>query len=106
MPKGLRLTKKDYEIVLKYYDLPYKKSDKAKDIKTKAEKVLSDKLCRCIKRVTKKRKTKNENIAIPICKKSILLSKGFTDSGFKCKKSRSITLKRKNKNLRKTKKSN
>ena len=26
MPKGLSLTKKEYEVVLNYYNLPYKKS--------------------------------------------------------------------------------
>jgi hypothetical protein len=94
MPKGLSLTKKEYEVVLNYYNLPYKKSDNARNIKQKAEKVLADKLCRCIKKVSRKRRTKSENRSIPICKKSILLSKGLTDAGFKCKKSRSIKIRK------------
>lgn len=102
MMKGLRLTKKDYEIVLNYYKLPYKKNDKAKNIKEKAEKVLSDKLCKCIKKVSGKRRTKNENAAIPICKNAVLITKGLTDRGFKCKKTRSIKLKRSTKNYQKT----
>lgn len=109
MLKKLRLTRKDYETVLKYYKLPFKQGEKAGSIKVRAEKVLADKLCRCIKRVTKKSRSTNEQRSIAICKKSVLQKKGLTDVGFKCRKNASITLRKirgsnKNKNNRTTRK--
>lgn len=106
MKKNLRLTRKDYETVLNFYNVSYKKTDKLKQIKQKGEKILSDKLCRCIKKVTKKLNSKNENRPIAICKKSILLSKGITDINFKCRNKRSITLKKRNLNNKKTLRNN
>lgn len=111
MAKKLRLTRKDYETVLKYYKLPFKQSEKASSIKVRAEKVLADKLCRCIKRVTKKSRSTNEQRSIAICKKSVLQKKGLTDVGFKCRKSTTISLRKtggshkskNNRTIRKTK---
>jgi hypothetical protein len=53
----------------------------------------SQKFCNCIKAVIRKsRKPLSENIAIPICVKSVLQTRGRTLRRFKCgKKPRVIT---------------
>ena len=51
-----------------------------------AEKILSDKLCRCIKSVNKKGALDNEPRSIGICTKTIFNNKGLTRGKFKCKK--------------------
>lgn len=93
MPKTL--TKKDYEAVLNYYAVPIKKGERLESIRKKAEDILSNKLCRCIKKVVEKPHTDGEKRAIAICKKGVLHKKGLTDSGFSCKQKRGITLKKK-----------
>ena len=45
------------------------------DIKTLAEDLLANKLCRCIKEVTTKNKKENEVEAIKICRNSVLHKK-------------------------------
>ena len=45
------LTKSDYEKILNYYNIPFSTSDSSKQIKSKAEEILADKLCKCIKKV-------------------------------------------------------
>lgn len=76
------LTKKDYTKILNYYDLPIPK--KYSQIKTKAENVLANKLCRCIKKVGSIR---DEKKGIGICTRSIFKKKGLIRRDFKCKKS-------------------
>lgn len=92
MPK--KLTRKDYETILNYYKIPFSRNDKLISVRKQAEDILSSKLCRCIKRITKKKHPDGEKRAIPICKKTILHKKKLTDSGFTCKKSKSIKLRR------------
>lgn len=107
-----KLTTKDYETILNYYKIPFDKL-KNKTIKQKATRLLSEKLCRCIKKVSNKsrksrksrknnykirigtRKIKeSENRAIAICKTNVLNKKGLTDKGFKCRKGVSIKLRK------------
>lgn len=76
------LTKKDYVKILDYYDLPVPK--KHSQIKTKAENVLANKLCRCIKKVGSIR---DEKKGIGVCTRSIFKKKGLVRRDFKCKKS-------------------
>ena len=76
-----RLTRKDYETILHHYGVAYGPKDKLPAIKKQAVDILSTKLCRCIKKVD----SGNESRSIPICKRSVLHSKGLTDSGFSCK---------------------
>ena len=92
-----KLTKQDYISVLKFYkkDIP----NSYHKIKDEAEKLLSDKLCKCIKSVGKK-----EDVAIPICKKSVVERKGFKVNKFTCKNKKTIKLTKEKKN--KTRKSN
>ena len=96
-----RLTRKDYETILSHYDVPFKNSDELKKVRAKAEEILRDKLCRCIKRVKNGKHPDGEKRAIPICKKSVLHRRKVTDSGFSCKK-KTIRLRRRGGTRRKT----
>jgi len=84
------LTNNDYKKILEYYNKPIPKSKRL--LKSQAEKILVNKLCRCIKKIDKK----NEVRAIGICTKTIFNNKGFTRGKFTCKKKQTITIKKKN----------
>jgi hypothetical protein len=103
------LTNKDYIDILSFYKLTIPKSKRL--IKKKAENIISDKLCRCIKTVQKKltNNTSNTNNsiklpeakAIGICTKAIFNNKGFTRGKFKCKKNTTVKFRHTNKNKNK-----
>jgi len=76
----------DYIQILNYYNLPIPKSKKL--IQAEAEKILSLKLCKCIKKVDAT--AKNEPKAIGICTKTIFNRKGLTRGKFKCKEKRYV----------------
>uniref|UniRef100_A0A6C0DIP3 Uncharacterized protein n=1 Tax=viral metagenome TaxID=1070528 RepID=A0A6C0DIP3_9ZZZZ len=82
--KKTNLTSKDYIHILEYYDINIPKSKRL--LEKEAEKLLSDKLCRCIKSVNGKGNIANEQRSIGICTKSIFNNKGLTRGKFKCKK--------------------
>ena len=82
------LTTNDYKQIIEYYDKPVPKS--ARLIKAAADKILAQKLCRCIKKVEKKVKSASEGRAIGICTKTIFNSKGITRGKFKCKGKQSV----------------
>ena len=82
------LNNNDYTQILEYYHKPIPKSRLL--LKKNAEKVLSEKLCRCIKKLD----PVNEARSIGICTKTILNKKGYTRGKFKCKGKRSITIKK------------
>lgn len=82
------LTNKDYKQILDYYNKPIPNSKRI--LKINAEKILAEKLCKCIKKL----ETVNEKRSIGICTKTILNRKGYTRGKFKCNKNRSITLKK------------
>ncbi len=87
------LTKTDYLKILQYYDISIPK--KLVHIKSKAESVLANKLCRCIKKVS----PANEARGIGICTRSIFNKKGLVRGSFKCRKSvKHVTIKKKRKN--------
>jgi hypothetical protein len=89
------LTNKDYTKILEYYNISLPKSKRI--LKQKAEKILAEKLCKCIKKID----PINEAKSIGICTKTIINNKGFTRGNFQCKKKQTITLKKivkKNKN--------
>lgn len=92
------LTNNDYKHILEFYKKPIPKSKRL--LKIQAEKLLTSKLCRCIKKIDKE----NESRAIGICTKTIINNKGFTRGKFTCKKKQSIILKKKNNTTRKNKK--
>lgn len=95
MPRSssYKITKSDYIKILKYYDL--KVPSKTEDIKKTAEKILSEKLCKCIKKVS----PDNEAKAIGVCTRSIFNRKGLTRSKFSCKKEKNVTFSKTKRNL-------
>ena len=80
------LTNKDYISILNYYNMNIPKSKRL--LKKQAESIMSDKLCRCIKKVD----IHNEPKSIGICTKTIFNNKGYTRSKFTCKKNRTVKL--------------
>ena len=78
----MKLTNNDYKKILSYYDIPFPKKNHL--LKNKAESVLANKLCRCIKKVS----PSNEAKGIGICTRSIFQKKGLTRGSFKCIKSK------------------
>ena len=72
------LTTNDYKKILEYYNKPIPKSSRL--VKAAAEKILAQKLCRCIKKVGPP-----EGKAIGICTKTVFNRKGYTRGKFKCK---------------------
>lgn len=77
----MKLTNDDYINILKYYNI-YKKNLKKSEIKKKAENILADKLCKCIKNVD----INNEKYSIPICINNVINKKNLKIYKFRCKK--------------------
>jgi hypothetical protein len=82
------LTKGDYIKILNFYKVPIPES--SKKLKLEAEKLLAEKLCRCIKSVD----PKNEPKSIGICTRTIFNKKGLKRGSFKCKKNQNVTFKK------------
>lgn len=82
----MKLTKKDYISILHYYNIPIPKNKT--QLTNLAEKILAQKLCRCIKKVSKKQKIRppKEKGAIAICTKSIFKNRNLKRKKFTCKK--------------------
>jgi hypothetical protein len=96
----MSLHNEDYIDILKYYNLPIPKSKRLLQIE--AEKILSSKLCKCIKKVNLTSNSDNEPRAIGICTKTIFNKKGLTRGKFKCTNKRYVKF-NKTKKLRKIK---
>ena len=86
------ITDNEYKKILEYYkkQIPHSK----RLLKMNAEKILAEKLCRCIKKVD----VKNEARSIGICTKTIFNRKGYTRGKFKCKKNATVKFKKTRKN--------
>lgn len=78
----------DYRQILEYYKKEIPKSKRL--LKTNAEKILSEKLCKCIKKLD----PENEARSVGICTKTIFNRRGFTRGKFNCKRKRSITIRK------------
>jgi hypothetical protein len=78
------LTNKDYISILKFYNLRIPKSKRLLSIQ--AEKIMAEKLCKCIKKID----PENEAKSIGICTKTIFNNKGYTRGNFQCKKKQSV----------------
>jgi hypothetical protein len=89
------LNTNDYKQILEFYNLPIPRTSSL--IKTEAEKILSDKLCRCIKKL----EPIKESRAIGICTKTIFNRKGLTRGKFNCKGKKNIIIKKFTKNMTK-----
>ena len=86
MNSKMNMHNSDYIQILKYYNGPIPKSKRL--VQEEAEKILSLKLCRCIKKIDSY--TKNEPRSIGICTKTIFNRKGLTRGKFKCKGKRYV----------------
>jgi hypothetical protein len=78
----MKLNKTDYMTILNYYNLPIPKHSST--LKNKAEQILSEKLCRCIKKVGNA--IKSEPKAIGVCTRNIFKRKGLKRGKFTCRK--------------------
>jgi len=94
MPSGLnyKLINKDYINILKFYNLDIPKSKRL--LKQKAEEIMGEKLCKCIKKID----PVNEAKSIGICTKTIFNNKGYTRGKFECKKKYSVKIRKTLKN--------
>lgn len=88
------LTNKDYVSILKYYNINIPKSKRL--LKIHAEKIMAEKLCKCIKKLD----PVNESKSIGICTKTIFNRKGFTRGQFECKKKQSVKFRKTTKNTK------
>jgi len=82
------LTQNDYKQILDYYKIAI--PENKKQMKRLAENIISEKLCKCIKKV----EPGNEAKSIGICTKSVINRKGFVRGNFQCKKKRFVTLRK------------
>ena len=89
------LTNEDYINILTYYKMDIPKSKRI--LKKQAENIISEKLCRCIKKVKQSNKNITEGQAIGICSKSIFERKGFTRGKFSCRNNRTVKFRHTNK---------
>ena len=96
----MQLTRQDYLDILDYYNINVKKKD-INFLKNKVEKLVTNKLCKCIKSV--KNKIKDERKSIAICNYSVLKRKSLKIKRFSCKKKKLLS-KKEDKNLMKSKK--
>lgn len=94
----MKLTKEDYLIILKYYNIDVERNLKLAEIKEKAENILAEKLCKCIKKVEDP-KDIDESRSIAICRKSVLNKKGIKANNFTCKKKAKFLRKKGEKSL-------
>ena len=94
---SFELTNQDYKDILNYYKLSIPKSKKM--LKVQAEKIMSDKLCKCIKSLD----PQNEARSIGICTRTIFNNRGFKRGKFTCTKKRSVQIKKKTKTQKNTK---
>ena len=89
----LKITNNEYIKILEFYKIPIPGTKKL--IKKEAEKILSEKLCKCLKKV--QQKPMPEGKAIGICTKTIFNNKGLTRGKFRCLKNRTLKFRRTNK---------
>jgi hypothetical protein len=90
---SFKITKSEYIKILKYYNLNIPSN--IEDIKKTAEKILSEKLCKCIKKVS----PLNEAKSIGVCTKTIFNRKGLTRGKFKCKDKKYVFFKKTKRSL-------
>ena len=94
-----KISNNDYTKILEFYGKQIPKSKRL--LKIEANKIMANKLCRCIKKLD----PINESRSIGICTKTIFNNKGFTRGKFKCKGKKYVTFKKNtSKKTRKNKK--
>ena len=80
----MNLSKQDYMKLLEYYAIQTKNNASLSSLKKAAEKIITQKLCSCVKKVPNKNNP--ESRAIGICNYSIIQRKNLKINGFTCKK--------------------
>ena len=86
------ITKKDSMDILNFYKIKIPSSSSL--LKQKAQNIVAEKLCRCIKKID----PINEAKSIGICTKTIFTRKGYTRGKFSCKKKQTVEFRKTNKN--------
>lgn len=85
------LSIKDYTDILDYYYIDYGVNYTKNSLKKMTEKIIAEKLCRCIKGVPNKEKT--ETRPISICLWSVIQKKNLGIHKFTCKKKKELKAK-------------
>ena len=80
----MKLTKKDYLHILNYYNIENFSEKDFNSIKNKAEDIIAQKLCSCIKNVNNNKN--EEKKAIAICTNNVVNKKKIKIYKFTCKK--------------------
>jgi hypothetical protein len=83
-----KINERDYVKILQFYNKPIPNSKRL--IQKQAEKILAEKLCRCIKKL----EPINEARSIGICTKTIFNNKGYTRGKFSCKKRQHVNFRK------------
>jgi hypothetical protein len=81
-----KLSNKDYINILKFYKMNIPKSRQL--LKIQAEKIMAEKLCKCIKKLD----TEFEEKSIAICSKTIFNNKKLKRGQFSCKGKQSVKI--------------
>ena len=79
------LSHDDYIKILKYYKIKNIEKLSRTQVRKYAENLLAEKLCRCIKKITKTTNLSEQEV-IPICKNSVIKQKKLKINRFSCKK--------------------
>ena len=85
------ITNADYKKILNYYKIKIPRSKQL--LQKRAENIMSEKLCKCIKKVDPVHDAKS----IGICTKTIFNKKGFKRGTFTCKEKRHVIFSKKTK---------
>jgi hypothetical protein len=99
--KDRALNKSEILSLLRYYNITVKTSSSKSYLQKKLNNVMSDKFCRCVKKVN----PRNEAYAIGTCTRVMFKNKGLKRGAFKCtpKTKRNIQFKTKGLTLKKRK---
>ncbi len=97
---NIDLSKQDYCNILNFYNIKFNKNLPIKIIRKITEKIIAEKLCRCIKKVPNE--NQHESRAIGICNYSVIQRKNLKIRGFTCKKKPKLQSNNKSKRLFKT----
>ena len=88
----MKLSRQDYIDILNWYDVKFSKDLPIKFLRKMTEKIVAEKLCRCIKKVPNEGNP--ESRAIGICNWSVLQKKKLAIYKFSCKKKPELKLKK------------
>lgn len=91
----MKLEKIDYMDILKYYNIAFSEHLPIKLLRKMVDKIIAEKLCRCIKKVPNK--DQPESRAIGICNHSVVKKKQLSIYKFTCKKKPKLHLSSDNK---------